>query len=254
MSHHLSDEDLIAHLDGETTKTWLHLATCDECCDRLAAFQQASASLRHLFHANAELPQIPVATHARARLAAQLIAPSPAWNSMPRAPWLRYASLAAALTFTALATLTILRPSLLSRPLFAKTIPNTSLTPGVARPVELDDICRVHADTDDDQDPAVPSDTQQAVFREYGLSGASASSYQVDYLINPQLGGTADIHNLWPEPYRADWNAHAKDALESRMHQMVCARQLSLADAQQQIAADWIAAYKKYFHTSRPIA
>jgi hypothetical protein len=64
-----------------------------------------------------------------------------------------------------------------------------------------------------------------------------------------------DIHNLWPEPYSSSpWNAHVKDALEEHLHQMVCAGKLDLSTAQRDIATDWIAAYKKYFHTDKPLA
>jgi hypothetical protein len=64
------------------------------------------------------------------------------------------------------------------------------------------------------------------------------------------LGGVDDIHNLWPQPYRVPtWNARAKDALEERLHQLVCARRLDLPTAQREIATDWIAAYKKYVPT-----
>jgi hypothetical protein len=41
--------------------------------------------------------------------------------------------------------------------------------------------------------------------------------------------------------------------LEAHLHQLVCSGQLDLATAQQDISRDWIAAYKKYFHTDRPI-
>jgi hypothetical protein len=34
---------------------------------------------------------------------------------------------------------------------------------------------------------------------------------------------------------------------------MVCAGTLDLATAQHDIATDWIAAYKKYFHTDKPM-
>jgi hypothetical protein len=34
---------------------------------------------------------------------------------------------------------------------------------------------------------------------------------------------------------------------------MVCDGSLDLTEAQRQIAADWIAAYKKYFHTDTPL-
>ena len=61
------------------------------------------------------------------------------------------------------------------------------------------------------------------------------------------MGGAEDIHNLWPEPTSSSaWNAHVKDALEERLHQLVCAGELDLPTAQQAIATDWITAYKKY--------
>jgi hypothetical protein len=44
-----------------------------------------------------------------------------------------------------------------------------------------------------------------------------------------------------------------KDALEDRLHSMVCEGKLDLRTAQRDIATDWIAAYKKYFHTDRPL-
>ena len=101
----------------------------------------------------------------------------------------------------------------------------------------------------------VSSSLRQEVFREYGIGSTQPDDYEVDYLIAPGLGGVGDIHNLWPEPSTsASWNAHVKDALEERLHEMVCAGQLDLPTAQRDIATDWIAAYKKYFHTDRPLA
>jgi hypothetical protein len=35
---------------------------------------------------------------------------------------------------------------------------------------------------------------------------------------------------------------------------MVCDGSIDLTEAQREIAANWIAAYKKYFHTDTPIA
>jgi hypothetical protein len=37
------------------------------------------------------------------------------------------------------------------------------------------------------------------------------------------------------------------------LRDMVCEGSLDLTEAQQAIAANWIAAYKKYFHTDRPL-
>ena len=101
---------------------------------------------------------------------------------------------------------------------------------------------------------AVPVAFQRKVFEEYGLSGADPRAYEVDYLVTPALGGADDIHNLWPHSYSATvWNAQVKDALEDRLRDMVCAGNLDLAEAQREIATDWIAAYKKYFHTDQPL-
>ena len=95
---------------------------------------------------------------------------------------------------------------------------------------------------------------RQRVLQEYGIADARLEDYEIDYLIAPQLGGTEDIRNLWPEPYRDHvWNARVKDALEERLHEMVCGGQLDLQTAQHDIATDWIAAYKKYFHTNKPL-
>jgi len=75
------------------------------------------------------------------------------------------------------------------------------------------------------------------VLQEYGVAGAQTQGYELDYLISPQLGGTDDISNLWPEPDSATgWNADAKDALEGRLHQLVCQGKINLATAQRDLA------------------
>lgn len=101
----------------------------------------------------------------------------------------------------------------------------------------------------------VPHSLHQQVFQEYGIVNARAADYEIDYLITPGLGGAEDIHNLWPEPYKAPrWNAHVKNALEEHLHQMVCSGKLDLPTAKRDIATNWIAAYKKYFHTDKPLS
>ena len=75
-----------------------------------------------------------------------------------------------------------------------------------------------------------------------------------DYLVTPALGGADDIRNLWPHSYSATvWNAQVKDALEDRLREMVCEGRLDLTEAQRAIAVNWIAAYKKCFHTDQPL-
>ncbi|MBV8844525.1 MAG: HNH endonuclease [Bryobacterales bacterium] len=100
----------------------------------------------------------------------------------------------------------------------------------------------------------VPVALKRQVFAEYGLAHAETRAYEVDYLITPALGGADDIRNLWPHSNtNTEWNAKVKDALESQLRTMVCDGQLDLATAQRELATNWIDAYKKYFHTDRPI-
>jgi len=130
-------------------------------------------------------------------------------------------------------------------------LPNRALTPGYTRPVKLNELCRMR------QSNGPPDENvslAQRVFRAYGLPASTSGSYELDYLITPDLGGADDARNLWPEPYATtEWNAHVKDELEDRLHTMVCDGQVDLATAQKEIATDWIAAYKRYFHTETPL-
>jgi hypothetical protein len=125
------------------------------------------------------------------------------------------------------------------------------LTPGAAGSVSLEALCAGQ--------PAIrqpiPSTLRQAVLRQYRMEHVAEHEYELDYLITPELGGMADQRNLWPERYGSGvWNARVKDDLEELLPQLVCQGTLALATAQRDIANDWIAAYKKYFRTDRPIA
>ena len=85
--------------------------------------------------------------------------------------------------------------------------------------------------------------------REYGYADRRLRSYEEDHLIPIGIGGSPDDHrNLWPEPREtADgWNADRKDELEAVLPRLVCARQVSLREAQRAIATDWISAYRRF--------
>lgn len=131
------------------------------------------------------------------------------------------------------------------------SIPRPDLTPGAVTAISLDEACNSPVRR---MNGEVSVALQAAVFREYGITHPRPRGYEVDYLITPELGGASDIRNLWPEPYFTPvWNARVKDALEDRLHEMVCSGQLDLATAQRDIATDWTRAYKKYFHTDQPL-
>ena len=71
--------------------------------------------------------------------------------------------------------------------------------------------------------------------------------YQEDHLIALSIGGAPeDERHLWPQPRKSGWTAAKKDRLEAVLHKMVCAREITLLEAQHAMATDWIAAWKKY--------
>ena len=127
--------------------------------------------------------------------------------------------------------------------------PNTALTPGATVLLSRSAVCSQANVKNKD----VPAAVQRIVFREYGITRPEPRAYEVDYLVTPALGGSDDIRNLWPHSYSGQWNARVKDALEDRLRDLVCDGSLELEDAQREIAGDWIEAYKKYFHTDRPL-
>ena len=78
-------------------------------------------------------------------------------------------------------------------------------------------------------------------------SVVTPASTRLTTLIALELGGSNDIRNLWPQPKNTKpWNNKAKNQLEARLHSMVCNGTISLGEAQQAIAHDWIAAYQRY--------
>ena len=97
----------------------------------------------------------------------------------------------------------------------------------------------------------VPKALNDRVYALYGAKDhagicACKQGCEIDHLISLEIGGSNDITNLWPQPYCGPLNAHIKDALENKLHTLVCANKVTLDEAQQAISTDWVAAYKKY--------
>ncbi|MGZ3238630.1 MAG: hypothetical protein ACXU8A_14795 [Burkholderiaceae bacterium] len=66
-------------------------------------------------------------------------------------------------------------------------------------------------------------------------------------MIALSIGGAPnDEQNLWPQPRKSEWNATKKDQLEFVLYKMLCANEISLKDAQNAMATDWIKAWKEY--------
>lgn len=123
-------------------------------------------------------------------------------------------------------------------------LPDPARTPGDTLAVTARDVCTPGYAK---KVRNVPASVKRAAYARYGITHHAPGEYEVDHLISLELGGSNSIRNLWPESYRTQpWNARVKDAVENRLHADVCAGRISLHDAQQAIARDWIAAYRRY--------
>jgi hypothetical protein len=266
---HPSEQELLLAADGElpnrrTTQVHAHLAACWDCRARMAEIEGTIADFARAYRETLN-PQLPPIAGPRALLKAQLAELA----SKRDAGWRRWslqftpATRAAAFLCVAVFIAAVVGRSLFQRSTQRGTdsivgsfereaVPDSSLTPGATRRVTIGDVCSM---AHEEVVGEVSMSLRQEVFQEYGIVNARANDYEIDYLVAPGLGGVEDIHNLWPEPYTSrTWNAYVKDALEERLHQMVCAGKLDLPTAQRDIATDWIAAYKKYFHTDKPLS
>ena len=94
-----------------------------------------------------------------------------------------------------------------------------------------------------------PLDVTEKIKREqmaaYGLQGQRLGAWELDHLVPLELGGAAqDMANLWPQPWDGDANAHMKDAVEVFLNAEVCRGAMSLADAQREIATNWLQVFR----------
>jgi hypothetical protein len=254
---HLSDQQLLRDVDGELSASeqslvQAHLHSCWNCRARRQELENAIADFVGLQQRQLDA-KIPPGAGPRALLKAR-IAQLSATESNRISGWLTFsrglAGVAAICGLLAIG-LFLARSSIVrKRQAWVVSIPNSRLTPGATLLESRSAVC---AESNTKNKP-VSAAIRRKVFEEYGISGVDPRAYEVDYLVTPALGGADDIHNLWPHSYSATaWNAQVKDALEDRLRGMVCDGSLDLTEAQREIASNWIAAYKKYFHTDQPL-
>jgi len=260
---HFSDQQLLLHLDGELVVpeaklVQSHLDACWKCRVRRQELENAIANFVRARQSELDT-RLPPAAGPRALLKARLAELS-ASQPKPSAGWLagphRFALPLAAAGFGVLAIgLFLLRLDVHRDTSFNSavvvSVPDSALTPGATVLASRQTVC-AEANI---KNKLVPVALQRKVLQEYGIAGAEPRAYEIDYLVTPALGGADDIHNLWPHSYAATvWNSEVKDALEDRLRELVCDGSLDLPEAQREIATNWIAAYKKYFQTDRPLA
>jgi hypothetical protein len=263
---HVSDEELLLYSGGEspagsTSNVRDHIEHCSQCRGRLRELENTLAALGETQQKMWEA-ELPPGDGPRVLLKARLaeLVERESGERWWRWAWLkvierRQAVLVAGIAVVACLGLAIRlqgpgeRSQLVASTPGHRDEPDLRLTPGATVPVTESELCGAAARV-----PVVPVSLKQKVFEEYGVTPFQLDAYEVDYLITPELGGATDIRNLWPEPYQDTlWNARVKDQLEGRLHWMVCHGDVDLATAQHDISTDWIAAYRKYFHSDKPV-
>ena len=264
MNFHVPEQELLLAADGELSarrkaRVQAHLAACWTCRARMREIEGAIVDFVQL-HQGILDSKLPPAggkrTLLQLRLAELAGSRRPTWRPwfLPIVPTETFAFVALML---AVVTLAMLSVRVVSRPgpTIAQqrnpAVPDPRITPGMTQPLTEAELC---SPDDPDAAPAIPRAVALKVFEAYGVIDPRPRAYELDYLIAPELGGTNDVRNLWPQPYRTvPWDAHAKDALEHHLHRLVCEGSVDLTTAQRDLATDWIAAYQKYFRTQGPL-
>ena len=251
-NRHLTDREILQEIDGELSESRrsaaiCHLGECDACSARRAEIASAASATSVDYRATNTAG--PHAEHFRARLELALVRMAreshrPRFATAP-------AIAVAAVVLIASATIYLQSApdtdSLAARHRLA--LPVASLTPGAAWDVSVGELCSGTTHT-----WPITTAMRAEVVNAYGVEDVPPDQYELDFLITPELGGATDARNLWPQRYESPvWNARVKDELERLLPRLVCGRKLDLATAQRDMAVDWVAAYKKYFNTDRPL-
>jgi hypothetical protein len=119
--------------------------------------------------------------------------------------------------------------------------PNLKLTPGVIATANITTVC-----TQPNQNVGPPRSELVLVDNEYGYkSTIQQHKYVLNYLVPLNLGGSTALANVWPAALRGV-GYFQKEKLDHVMHDLVCRRSVTLAQAQSQIKKDWYAAWLRY--------
>lgn len=130
-----------------------------------------------------------------------------------------------------------------------KVLPDPTCTPGAISPTVTPatlatTICRSGYTASIRPPTGITRREKAASVAAYAYAG-NPHVVEYDHLISLELGGDPnDPRNLWPEPNSATASSftNAKDAVESRLHALVCRGAITLTAAQRAIATDWTTA------------
>lgn len=122
-------------------------------------------------------------------------------------------------------------------------LPDPACTPGDIFPDATKDKICVSGYSSSVRD--VPTSVKSAVYAEYGIAHHSSGEFEIDHFVSLELGGSNDISNLFPEAAAPKPGFHEKDKVENYLHDQVCSGAITLAEAQRQIASNWVAIYDR---------
>lgn len=121
--------------------------------------------------------------------------------------------------------------------------PRPALTPGAIATRNTAAVCAM---PDHTGNSTIPAATQEAVFREYGITNAQVQSkYEIDYLVPIFLGGANEAANMWPAAFKGT-GFFEKNQLDHVLRDRVCHRTLPLFVAQKDLEHNWYAAWLRY--------
>jgi hypothetical protein len=139
----------------------------------------------------------------------------------------------------------------------AGELPDPQLTPGAINSAisqeQYRTVCNTKNWTRSYRSPvSFTNSAKEAADGKYGYSRDDFDNYEEDHLVPLCLAGSPqDPATLWPQPRFSEWSADRKNALEAKLCKLACDGKVQLDEAQREIAADWIAAYKKYISAQK---
>src|ERR1019366_5219447 len=206
------DETLLRAVDGELSPRERalfarHLAVCDACRGRLWQMACAAADASRACLEERGAPPL-AADPLRARLSARMAQLSAARDRSWRfrvaecvARWPYAVPVAAACALLVIAVCLLgsqadpQQPNRFFAAIEPEARPIRSLTPGAVAPVTVADLCAGRGPAHE----RIPTPVRQAILHDYRMDDVPADEYELDYLITPELGGSTDRRNLWPE-------------------------------------------------------
>jgi hypothetical protein len=123
------------------------------------------------------------------------------------------------------------------------SLPKPSLTPGAVTTTDATSVCNMQAHT---VVPAISASVQTAVYDAYGYTSQNAQRKTIlDWLVPYNLGGADVQSNIWPASV-AGTGFYEKIDTDDILRQLVCRRELTLAQAQQALENNWYSAWLRY--------